>query len=159
MTLGAGLAYRYGKKPDFERSQQFPVEVRQHSVRSAAHPTPLASSAHLGTRLATSLAHAGSRSGVLSPAVLFAHARGIRQNPTRHCGTSSGQVAGETQTHRTRTILSARKRTRSIIRRRCHSSPADDPPISPVQREPISWMVPATPQPWRKTMVPAPPDG
>ena len=48
---------------------------------------------------------------------------------------------------------------RSIIRRCCHSSPADDPPISLVQREPIPWMVPATPQPWRKTMVHAPPDG
>jgi hypothetical protein len=58
-------------------------------------------------------------------------ARGIRQNPTRHCRTSSGQVAGATQKHRTRTILSAGKHTCSIIRRRAaiHPLPTTHPSL------------------------------
>jgi hypothetical protein len=51
------------------------------------------------------------------------------------------------------------RRTRSVTRLRCHSSPADNPAISPVQREPIAWMVPASPATLAGENGPAPPAG
>src|SRR5260370_21142642 len=98
----------------------------------------------LGTHLATPLAHPGSGSGVLSATVLSAHARGIRQNPARHCRARSGQVAGKTPTHRARTVLSAGNRALSIIRRHTNTHPLPTQrPLSPVKRRSLPWTAPA----------------
>src|SRR5713101_6103037 len=106
-------------------------------------PAPATESRRLGTHLATPLAHPGSGSGVRSATVLSAHARRIRQNPARHCRARSGQVAGETQTYRARTILSAGNRALAIIRRRPPFIPCrPQADLSLVKRDPIPWRIP-----------------
>jgi hypothetical protein len=86
---------------------------------------------HLATHLATSLPHPGSRGGVPSPVLLFAHTRRVQQNSTGRRRAGSLQVAGKPPVHRARTIFPAGNRARSVIG-------AASPFISAHHRRPVS---------------------
>ncbi|MGC9969667.1 MAG: transposase [Bryobacteraceae bacterium] len=106
-------------------------------------PAPGAESERLGAHLGTAVADAGSGGGVLSPAVLSAHAGRIRPHPAGGCRAGSRQTAGQTPADRARAILAPGKRAAALAaagRTRIHPAP-DSPPLPLVVRGDLCTLV------------------
>ena len=78
-------------------------------------PAPGTDARRVGEHLATSVTQLGSGGGLLSPAVLPAHAGRIRPHPAEHRRAGLRQTTGQTPAHRAGAILASGKREAAMV--------------------------------------------